>query len=72
MSLLETIMFYWVLDEAMALEEEEEIRNSPQYKVAWQRMDRSTPRISIRWYVKSSFLFLFNSDNEQALLNSME
>ena len=72
MRLLEIIIFYWVLDEAMALEEEEEIRKSPEYKVAQQHMDRKTPRISIRRYTESSFLFIFNSGNEQALLNCFE
>ena len=34
-----------------------------------RRRDRRTPRISIQRYSKSSFLYLYDSGNEQALLN---
>ena len=34
-----------------------------------QRRDRRTPRISLRRYTESSFRYLFNSGNDQALLN---
>ena len=34
-----------------------------------QRRDRRTPRVAIRRYSESSFYYLFNSGNDQALLN---
>ena len=34
-----------------------------------RRQDRRTPRIAIRRYSKSAFLYLYESGNNQALLN---
>ena len=34
-----------------------------------RRRDRRTPRITIRYYRKSSFYYLFKSGNDQSLLN---
>ena len=34
-----------------------------------RRRDRRTPRIALRKYPYSSFLYLYNSGNEQALIN---
>ena len=34
-----------------------------------RRRDRRTPRIAIRYYAQSSFVYLYESGNEQALLN---
>ena len=57
-------LFYWAAGYALMAEEEQQLSEEDR-----RRRDRQMPRIAIWRYSKSPFLYLFESGDNQALLN---
>eukprot|EP00536_Pseudo-nitzschia_multiseries_P010585 jgi/Psemu1/26410/gm1.26410_g len=61
MATLEILSIFCMIDDGDSEDEEDPFNR--------RLRDRRTPRIAIRRHCQSSFTYLFNSGNEQALLN---
>ena len=67
MGVIETLCIYWAIKHRQRLKNEWDRKQKSNEER--RRKDRRTPRIAIRRHADSPFVFLFESGDNQALLN---